>query len=138
LVHKAQNRNVLLLAGKACNKLPAGPTVIKTVIFLQGCRARLHGKGSICAVWLPATAADCGARTFHKHGEIRAQFGDLPLQFSILPLQFGILPVQFGILPLQFGILPLQFGILPQQFGILPLQFGILPLQFGILPLQFD
>jgi hypothetical protein len=23
LVHKAQNRNVLLLAGKACNKLPA-------------------------------------------------------------------------------------------------------------------
>jgi hypothetical protein len=61
LVHKAQNRNVLLLAGKACNKLPAygrkkawNPAglrpVINTVIFLQGCRARLHGKGAICTI----------------------------------------------------------------------------------------
>jgi hypothetical protein len=83
LVHKAQNRNVLLLAGKACNK--CRPTAVRKLailsaygrllrlIFLQGCRARLHDKGAICAVWWPATAADCGARTFHKHGEICAR-----------------------------------------------------------------
>jgi hypothetical protein len=46
LVHKAQNRNVLLLAGKAyCN-----------ISARLHCRARLHGKGAICAVWYPATA----------------------------------------------------------------------------------
>jgi hypothetical protein len=65
-VHKAQNRNVLLLAGKACNKLPAygrkkacnpaGPRpVMMTVIFLQGCRARVQ----------------------------YVQFGDLPLQLIV-------------------------------------------------------
>jgi hypothetical protein len=63
---QGSKRNVLLLAGKACNKLPAygrkkacNPAgllpVIKTVIFLQGCRARLNGKGAICAVWTLVT-----------------------------------------------------------------------------------
>jgi hypothetical protein len=77
-VHKAQNRNVLLIAGKTSNKLPTGlrpekgcnaacrPTtvrnacnsaglrpVIKFVTFLQGCRERLPDKaaGQGCMQW---------------------------------------------------------------------------------------
>jgi hypothetical protein len=34
LVHKAQNRNVLLLAGKACNKLPRRPTAVRKLAIL--------------------------------------------------------------------------------------------------------
>jgi hypothetical protein len=53
-VHKAQNRKsyVLLIAEKACNKVcnaacqPKLRLVIKLVIFMQGCRARLPGKAS--------------------------------------------------------------------------------------------
>jgi hypothetical protein len=131
--------NVLLTAGKACNKLPAygrkkasNPAGLRPVIKTvgskaagQGCRARLHCMARVQyaplswwkfkLVWTIARAAHCTAC-----------------------MQFGILLLQFGILPLQFGILPQQFGILPLQFDILPLQFGILPLQFGILPLHFD
>jgi hypothetical protein len=74
-VHKAQNRNVLLIAGKACNKLPAYGRkkacnstglrpVIKTVIFLQGCQARLPGKAARqgCQARLPGKAARQGCQ----------------------------------------------------------------------------
>jgi hypothetical protein len=78
----AQNRNVLLFAGKfagkACNKLPAyghkkacNPAglrpVINTVIFLQGCRCKAAGQG--CRARLPIKAAWQGRNMHHYRGE---------------------------------------------------------------------
>jgi hypothetical protein len=74
--------NVLLIAGKACNKLPAYGRkkacipaglwpVFKTVIYLQGCRARLPGKaaGQDCRARLPGKAAWQGCNMHHYHGK---------------------------------------------------------------------
>jgi hypothetical protein len=73
LVHKAQNRNVLLLAGKACNKLPAygrkkacnyAGRLLMLQYFCKAAGARLPGKaaGQGCRARLPGKAAGQGCR----------------------------------------------------------------------------
>jgi hypothetical protein len=141
LVHKAQNRNVLLLAGKACNKLPAygrkkacNPAglrpVIKTVIFLQGCRARVQ----------------------------YVQFGDLPLQLiaeralfismakfarSLVTCHCSLVSCHCSLVSCHCSLVSCHCSLVSCHCSLvsataiwyLPLQFGILSLQFGILPL---
>jgi hypothetical protein len=102
----------IVSAGKACKKLPAygrkkacNPAglrpVIKTVIFLQGCRARLLGKAAEqgCRARLPGKAAWQGCNMHRYRGRSPYCSGRIPNCSGRIPNCSGRIPNCNGRIP---------------------------------------
>jgi hypothetical protein len=130
----------IVSAGKACKKLPAygrkkacNPAglrpVIKTVIFLQGCRARLLGKAAEqgCRARLPGKAAWQGCNMHRYRGRSPYCSGRSPYCSGRIPNCSGRIPNCSGRIPNCSGRIPNCSGRIPNCSGRIPNCNGRIP-----------
>jgi hypothetical protein len=149
----------IAIAGKACKKLPAYGRkkacypaglrpVIKTVIFLQGCRARLPGKsaGQGCRAMLPGRAAGQGCQARRRArlpskaaGQgCRARLHGKGAICTIAPLSWQVTVLQWQDTKLQWQDTKLQWQDTKLQWQDTKLQWQDTKLQWQDTKMQWQ